>query len=144
MSESYMYSLTKNNIMNQALSYREQLQLHAFKVVHRSLSKTAILIEVSEEYGLPLFHILSGVSADSVVVPRSIAHLFMMLLDGYTLKRVGHELGQKNYSTVIHGLKSVVKQYDAHPVFRKRVDRIREGLGISQDSFNNHIKRWRR
>lgn len=130
--------------MNQTMSYREQLQQHALKVVHRPLTKTRILIEVSSEFGLSMFNILSGISADAVVVPRSIAHVFMMMLEGYTLKKVGHELGKKNYSTVIHGLKSVVKQYDAHPVFRKRVDRIREQLAISPEGFDSHIQRWRR
>ncbi|MFH0757359.1 MAG: helix-turn-helix domain-containing protein [Bacteroidota bacterium] len=130
--------------MIQAMSNRERLQQHALRVVHRPVSKQRILMAVSSEFRIAEQTLLSGSSADAVVVPRSVAHIFMMMLEGYTLERVGRELGGKNYSTVIHGLKAVVREYDVNVVFRKRLERIREQMAISTESFQSHINRWRR
>jgi len=113
-------------------------------VVLRPLNESRILSAVTAEFRTSLFLLQSRSSTDQVVVPQSAAQLFLMLIDGKTLQNVGHEYGGKNYSTVIHRLKSTVGEYDANPVFRRKIDRIRESLQLSPERFEQHIQRWRR
>ncbi|MCK5134852.1 MAG: hypothetical protein KAR19_03630 [Bacteroidales bacterium] len=132
--------------MNQTISAQaiERLQRHSLQVVHRTLSQENILKAVCSEFMISKFIIHSGSSADQAVIPRSVVFLFAMLLDGYTLKSTGAEFGGKDHSTVVHGLKSVAREYDINRQFRKKVDRIRIQFNISPESFDLHINRWRR
>lgn len=130
-----------NEISTEAIP---ELRRHALRIVHRQLTSKNILEEVCSEFKISKFIILSGSSADQAVIPRSVVFLFIMLMDGYTLKSTGKEFGRKNYSTVVHGLKSVAREYDINRRFRDRVDRIRIQFNLSPESFDRHINRWRR
>jgi len=132
--------------MTQSISLQaiQRLQQNALKIVHRKLSQKSVLQEVSSVFDISPHMLLSRSTADQVVVPRSVAFLFSMLIPGHTLKMTGLDYGGRDHSTVVHGLKAVVREYEINRQFRAKVDRIRIRFEISEEIFELHINRWRR
>jgi len=112
---------------------------------HLQLNPDNIISEVCRVFEAKPSIVLSRSSKDEAVIPRSIVYLFVSLLSGYTLKRIGQEFGAgKTYSTVSLGIKSAVVQYDINRGFREKVDRILDRFDYSPKAFQLHMNRWRK
>ncbi len=113
------------------------------RVASLDLNRISILAAVAKEFDVYTYLLLSPSIERRATIPRQVAHLFAMLIPGYTLKRTGQEIGERDHSTVIYSLRTAISIYDIDRKFRERVNFIRDQLGISESTFNLHLNRWR-
>jgi len=110
----------------------------------RLMNIEAILRIVAREFGVAISLIQSNSREYTATVPRQIAQIFATMIPGYTLAKVGNEIGDKDHSTVSHSLKTATGLYEILPEYRARVNNIRDRLRITEFDFNRHIDRWRK
>lgn len=109
-----------------------------------ALNKVTILNVVAREFDVYVSTIISPTIQRKATVPRQVAHMFCMLIPGYTKSQTGQEVGGRDRTTVIHSLKTVVAVYDTSPRFRDQLNSIRDRLSVSDKVFQEHLNKWRR
>jgi chromosomal replication initiator protein len=93
-----------------------------------SLSMSTIQQIVSREWGVTPEGLRSKTRTKNLTLPRQIAMYLARELLGTQLMEIGHAFGGRDHSTVIHSIEKITDATQADPVFKSRVDKIRNVL----------------
>jgi chromosomal replication initiator protein len=93
-----------------------------------ALSITTIQQIVSREWGVTPEGLRSKTRTKNLTLPRQIAMYLARDLLGTQLMEIGHAFGGRDHSTVIHSIEKITEATQVDPVFKTRVDKIRNVL----------------
>jgi chromosomal replication initiator protein len=83
---------------------------------------------VAQEWAVSVDGLQSKTRTKMLTVPRQVAMFLARELLGLQLVEIGQGFGGRDHSTVIHSLERVSEMMKADPVFRARVEKVRETL----------------
>lgn len=78
-----------------------------------------------EDYQLPIECIQWNLRRREIVYPRQMCHYFAWEhTRNISLERIGEKIGNKDHSTVLHSMKTVINLMETDPQYKKRFLRI--------------------
>ena len=80
---------------------------------------------VAREYGISVEDILSARRTRAIVLPRQIAMFLSKTLTPRSLPDIGRRFGNRDHTTVIHGVRKIEKMRGDDPAFKPEVERLR-------------------
>lgn len=102
--------------------------LEDFLPSRESLSPDRILNTVANFFGLESSNLTGRDRSKSVALPRQMAMYLMREESGFSLPRIGKELGGRDHSTVMYACNKVEKLLKSDEQVRRQVSRLREEL----------------
>jgi chromosomal replication initiator protein len=80
---------------------------------------------VAREYGITLEDVLSARRTRAIVLPRQIAMFLSKALTPRSLPDIGRRFGDRDHTTVIHGVRKIERLCKEDPTFKLEVERLR-------------------
>ncbi|MEM9502319.1 MAG: chromosomal replication initiator protein DnaA, partial [Pseudomonadota bacterium] len=80
---------------------------------------------VAREYGISVEDILSARRTRAIVLPRQISMFLSKTLTPRSLPDIGRRFGNRDHTTVIHGVRKIEKMRGDDPAFKQEVERLR-------------------
>ena len=106
----------------------EALTEASFGSRRRPVTRSGVIDAVIRHFGVD-FQALSGRSrTKEIVVPRQVAMYLLREETGASLQEIGVELGGRDHTTVLHGIRQVERALGADAGFRAQVLAIREAI----------------
>gem|GEM_PF-167910 len=94
----------------------------------KRVSIDEILDAVSEYYRIPREDLCGKQRDKHIVVPRQVAMFLMRQETQASLLEIGHALGGRDHSTVLHGCEKIAREVNDNTTLRKEVNAIRQQL----------------
>ncbi len=80
---------------------------------------------VAREYGITVEDILSARRTRAIVLPRQVAMFLAKTMTPRSLPDIGRRFGDRDHTTVIHGVRKIEKMRDEDPAFKQETERLR-------------------
>ena len=88
-----------------------------------------LIIEmVSEHYNISLDQMISKSRTSNIAKPRQIAMYLCKTMTDSPLEAIGHLLGGRDHSTIIHGCKKIEEDYMTDPELKSQIDIIKKKI----------------
>ncbi|MFM9105372.1 MAG: chromosomal replication initiator protein DnaA [Chloroflexota bacterium] len=94
----------------------------------RKVTAGAVLAAVVAQYGVSADELIGKGRRKEIVQPRQVAMYLLREETGASLVDIGNELGGRDHTTVLHGIRQVEKGIGADTALRSRLMAIREAL----------------
>jgi chromosomal replication initiator protein len=91
-------------------------------------SRSGVLDAVVRHYKVPLRDLLGRVRTKEVVLPRQVAMYLLREETGASLLEIGQELGGRDHTTVLHGIRQIERALSTDNALRSDVLSIREAI----------------
>jgi chromosomal replication initiator protein len=86
---------------------------------------------VADYYDIPVAALKSKSKDRKFVTPRHIAMYFCKVLTDDSLKKIGQYFGNRDHSTVIHGIRNVEDWKEAYGKEKKKIDQIERLISMA-------------
>ena len=96
--------------------------------VPREITPQLIVEVVSDHFGITVDQIMSKSRSNDISRPRQIAMYLCKEMTSLPLNSIGQMLGDRDHSTVIHGIKKVKDEMSSDESFKKTVEVIRKKI----------------
>lgn len=106
----------------------EQLLQDLLRAYDRRITISEIQHGVAEHYAIKLSDLLSPRRARSVARPRQIAMFLAKDLTNKSLPEIGRSFGNRDHTTIMHGVKRVIQLCKDDPSIREDVEMLRRRL----------------
>ncbi len=93
-----------------------------------TLTSAEVLDAVSGYYGVPAKDLLGRLRKRDIVLPRQVAMFLMREATDGSLVDIGHALGGRDHTTVMHGIEKIERELATDTTLRGQVMAIRETL----------------
>jgi chromosomal replication initiator protein len=97
-------------------------------VRRQRLTPGDVLRAVTQHFGVSLKELLGRSRTRDIVGPRQIAMYLMREETGSSLVDIGHQLGSRDHTTVMHGINKIVGDLEHDATLRQQIMAIREAL----------------
>lgn len=94
----------------------------------REITPQLIIEVVSEHFALSVDQMISRSRSSNIAKPRQIAMYLCKMMTDSPLDTIGSLLGNRDHSTIIHGIKSVTKEYDTNENTRALIETIKKKI----------------
>jgi len=95
-----------------------------------TLTTSEVLDAVTGYYGVPEKDLRGRLRKREIVLPRQVAMFLMRETTDGSLVDIGHALGGRDHTTVIHGIEKIERELATDTALRTQVMAIRETLLI--------------
>ena len=107
---------------------RDRLLQDLLRAYDRRITIGEIQRAVAEHYAIKLSDLLSPRRARSVARPRQIAMFLAKDLTDKSLPEIGRKFGNRDHTTIMHGVKRVIQLCKDDPSIREDVEMLRRRL----------------
>ncbi|HEX5497967.1 MAG TPA: helix-turn-helix domain-containing protein, partial [Thermomicrobiales bacterium] len=87
-----------------------------------------VLDAVVRHYKAPLRDLLGRSRTKDIVLPRQVAMYLLREETGASLIEIGHELGGRDHTTVLHGIRQIERALSTDNALRSDILSIREAI----------------
>ena len=94
----------------------------------RVITPEYIISVVSEHYGVSTSDLAGNKRSNRIVVPRQIAMYLCRELIDTSLKAIGKSLGNRDHTTVMHGIEKIEKEMETNDSVRNAVDILKKKI----------------
>ncbi len=94
----------------------------------REITPQLIIEVVSEHFSLSVDQMISRSRSSNIAKPRQIAMYLCKTMTDSPLDTIGSLLGNRDHSTIIHGIKCVTKEYDTNENSRALIETIKKKI----------------
>lgn len=94
----------------------------------RKVTSTAVLAAVIAQYGVSSDDLIGKGRRKEIVAPRQVAMYLLREETGASLVDIGNELGGRDHTTVLHGIRQIEKAIGSDTNLRSQIMAIREAL----------------
>jgi chromosomal replication initiator protein len=96
---------------------------------HRpAVTREAIIAAVLEHFAVERRELTGRSRTKEIVLPRQVAMYLLREDTGSSLLEIGAELGGRDHTTVLHGIRQIERSLTIDPTLRSRILSIRESL----------------
>lgn len=94
----------------------------------REITPQLIIEVVSEHFALSVDQMISRSRSSNIAKPRQIAMYLCKMMTDSPLDTIGSLLGNRDHSTIIHGIKCVTKEYETNENTRALIETIKKKI----------------
>jgi chromosomal replication initiator protein len=123
--------LAFSQITGQALTLQlamEALTDASISSRRRSITPASVVEAVARHYDVSLRELTGRARNKEIVLPRQVAMYLLREETGSSLVDIGHELGKRDHTTVMHGITKIERELTTNTSLRTQIMAIREAL----------------
>jgi chromosomal replication initiator protein len=94
----------------------------------RTVTSANVVDAVSRHYDVTLRELTGRARTKEIVLPRQVAMYLLREETGSSLVDIGHELGKRDHTTVMHGITKIERELTTNTSLRTQIMAIREAL----------------
>jgi chromosomal replication initiator protein len=106
----------------------EALTDAAIGVRRARVTRAGVIDAVAGSYGVSLRELCGRSRTKEIVLPRQVAMYLLREETEASLLEIGHELGGRDHTTVLHGIRQIERALTTDTALRSRVMAIREAI----------------
>ena len=92
------------------------------------ITPASIMKEVAKYYGVTLKDIKGNRRLKTFVLPRQISMYFIREMTSSGFQVIGDFIGNRDHSTIVHGVEKVLQMIDENPAFLKEIEQIKNNI----------------
>jgi chromosomal replication initiator protein len=96
--------------------------------VKKAITPEDILSMVAEHYGVTEKDIIGNKRSNKIVIPRQIAMYLCRELTGTSLKGIGKIIGNRDHTTVMHGIEKIENELSTNESLRNTVNILKKKI----------------
>jgi chromosomal replication initiator protein len=96
--------------------------------VKKAITPEDILSMVAEHYGVTEKDIIGNKRSSKIVIPRQIAMYLCRELTGTSLKGIGKIIGNRDHTTVMHGIEKIENELSTNESLRNTVNILKKKM----------------
>lgn len=123
--------LAYNNLCNEPITMdiaQKELQNIITPDKPREITPQLIIEVVTEHFNISMEQMISKSRSSDIAKPRQIAMYLCKSMTDSSLDVIGSFLGGRDHSTIIHGIKRIVDEYEANEITRNLIDTIKKKI----------------
>lgn len=118
------------NLMNRPITMEQAADIlrQSFNIKERTVDIPLIKNTVCAKYNINVQDMDSSRRKKDIAHSRQIAMYLCRELTGASLPKIGYEFGNRDHTTVMHGINKITDEMEKDPDFRKEIEELRRSI----------------
>ncbi len=103
------------------------------KTENKKVTPNTIIKETAKYYGVTIKDIKGKSRLKTLVRPRQVCMFLLRDYAGMGYKSIGELLGDRDHTTIMHGVEKITTLYNESPQFKKEIDQIKNNIEYTEE-----------